>query len=69
MAVRVKDPDDVLFWQQLKESVRMVEANMGLNLDITVGNRNANIRYNLDTMSVDISITEVEPKQPALLVP
>lgn len=69
------DPEDEIFWRELKEAVKQVELSHGLSMTIERGTRAANIRWieeytdHKNNAYVSIVIYEVEPKQPALLVP
>lgn len=65
---RIVDPEFEIFWREVGEAVHMVELN---NVEITVerGNRGAKVGTDPTREQITIYIYEVEPKQPALMVP
>ena len=61
------DPEFEIFFREVGEAVRMVEADRSKTIDLEKGTRKARIVGFED--HVDVYISEVEPKQPALMVP
>lgn len=77
MASRVVDTDEELFWKEVQEAVKHVELNHGLSYTIERGTKSAiigwfinmNNNVGLEVGFVNVSIYEVEPTQPTLMVP
>lgn len=79
--INTVDVEYDLFWREVIDAVKHVELNHGLSYDIERGTRRAEIKYarywnesksiedKPDCEQVEISIFEIEPKQPALIVP
>lgn len=62
------NPEDEIFFRKVGQGVRQVESNHQLKLEIEIGSRRAVIDYDDDGI-LWVEITEIVPKQPALLVP
>lgn len=62
------NPEDDIFFRKVGQAVRQVESNHQLKLEIEIGSRRAVIDYDEDDI-IWVEITEIVPKQPALLVP
>lgn len=70
MATNV-DVEYDLFWREVIDCVKRVELNHGLTFEIERGTREASVMWHslTEPTHVEIRVFEVEPKQPALLVP
>jgi hypothetical protein len=64
----VIDPEDEIFWRELRMAVQKVELRHGLKVEVTRGTRSAEVSY-APINKIQIVMREVQPKQPALLVP
>lgn len=77
MATALEDADWQIFWKEVAHSVSQVELNHGLAFEIERGTRWAEIfwapaqegRHTRSKAGIVITIHEIEPKQPELLVP
>lgn len=68
--INTVDVEYDLFWREVIDAVKHVELNHGLSYRIERGTREAYINWDFDWPNgIKIYITEVEPKQPALIVP
>lgn len=66
------DIEQELFWKEVAQATRMIEANHGMSFMIERGTRRADImwvEWEENECGIGIEITEVAPKQPALIVP
>lgn len=61
------DPQDEIFWRQVREAVAKTEARNDLEIEIEINNRKAVIKAMPGT--VYIAIYDVMPTQPELIVP
>jgi hypothetical protein len=66
--MRVVDPEFEIFWREVGEAVRLVEIKDS-RIEMTVERANRGAKVNITDNQVVIYMYEVEPKQPALMVP
>lgn len=67
---RVTNVEDEIFWKEVRTAVAKVERNHRVKLELERGTHKATVHWSeLANGNVHIRLYEVEPKQPALLVP
>ena len=77
MAININDkrenPEDNLFWKKVREAHDLVSTNAEQEISFTVGNREAEVFYQLADEShsdcIAIEIREFKPDPPTLVVP
>lgn len=62
----VVDPEDEIFWKEVKKAVKEVELRNGRRIEFERGARKVEVYFH---DQIVIIISDIEPKQPALLVP